>query len=303
MLPNNDVAEQAASGFEPSAAGTVRDLREQTDLERAIAFFGSESEARSFARASLAHVLADLPQSVCYVDFGGGQGTLARVMEDALRAAGRRTHCTVIDSNARYLAAAKARGLQVRLANIETCAATDVDFATMRLVNHYCGYEQQARLLRSIHRALRPGAALVSQIETGEAVICRLQTRIANALSTEGRPGYCWPTLEEYLLLTSRAGFDAIRIIGESPPVNTSVDEALASAWRRFHGRRLEQLVNSGGADQAGRLLAERARFFRESRLMIAAELADAQGGSAQQPAEQLRFRLQYPIVYCRREA
>lgn len=299
-MDRNPGASSATPGFLSSAAGTVRDLREQTDLEREIPFFGSQVEARRFVETCLAKALAELPGIVRYVDFGGGQGVLARAMSDALIAAGRQTSATVIDANANYLAGARARGLQVELANIESCTAADVDLATMRLVNHYCGYEQQALMLKRIEQSLLPGGVFVSQIETGSAAICRLQSQIANALSTEHCAGYHWPTLDEYITLARRAGFDEVCVMGESPPVDASINEALASAWRRFHGRQLQELASRGGIEEMDRVLAQRAEFFRESHALIAAGWGQARPGETQPLALQ-EYRLRYPIVFCRR--
>ncbi|MFZ5635069.1 MAG: class I SAM-dependent methyltransferase [Pseudomonadota bacterium] len=291
---------QQASGFRPTAAGTVRDLRERTDLARAIAFFGSREEARAFAGICLSRTLPLLPGKVRYVDYGGGQGVVASAMQDALRAAGRATDVTVVDANPRYLADAAALGLNVHLANIEDCALGDVDLATMRLVNHYCSRPQQAAILRAIHDALRPGGVFVSQIETGRDAICRLQTRISNALSEEGGAGYHWPTLEEYFAMAKEAGFVDAVVIGESAAVESTINEGLAAAWRRFHGSKLEALAADGRMEETDRLLAQRAEFFRTCHRMVAEALDISAGDASSHPAL-AKFELRYPIVCCRR--
>ena len=278
----------------------MRDLRERTNLAQAISFFGSHHEARRFADVCLARTLGDLPGETRCVDFGGGQGIVAQAMHDALLAAGRQPHVMVVDSNANYLADARARGLSVQLANIEACELADVDLATMRLVNHYCGYEQQGSMLANIHKALRPNGMFVSQIETGAAEICRLQGKISNALSNESCSGYYWPTLTEYIALTEAVGFVETCVIGESPPIEATINEALATAWKRFHGRRLEDFAKEGRIDEMNELLAERAKFFKESRVLIAQELGEGTGSSPSSSAQGI-FQLSYPIVYCRR--
>jgi len=288
------------SDFRSSAAGTARDVREHTNLELEIPFFGSRVEAASFVAIALGRAIALLPQTVHYVDFGGGQGILAREMTDALIGAGRTAITTVVDANPSYLADARARGLQVALENIESCTMSDVDLATMRLVIHYCGPDQQASILQRIHRTLAPGGVFVSQIETGEEDVCRLQARIANALSTESRFGYHWPTLSEYIEIARRAGFDEMDVIGESRAVDTSFNEALAAAWRRFHGRELRELASQERLIEMNQLLAQRARFFRESHALIAETFGNVPGVDTQSQGLQ-KFRLHYPIVFCRR--
>ncbi|PPU04938.1 MULTISPECIES: methyltransferase domain-containing protein [Xanthomonas] len=293
-------ARQQTSGFQPTAAGTVRDLRERTNLAEAISFFASRQEAQTFAATALAHALPVLPQAVRYVDYGGGQGVLADAMRNALSAAGRECDVAVVDSNLRYLQDARALNLDTRLANIEECPLHDADLASMRLVNHYCGYNQQAAILRSIHAGLRPGGVFVSQIETGSDAICRLQTRISNALSQEGCSGYYWPTLDEYVELAQAAGFVGIDVIGESAPVESTINEGLAAAWRRFNGRELQALVADDSAEQMQQLLARRALFFKMCHGLIAEELDAATSDASAGPALS-KFKLRYPVLYCRR--
>lgn len=292
-------ARQQASGFQPTAAGTVRDLRERTNLAQAIAFFGSRTEAQTFVDICLSRVLPALSETVQYVDFGGGQGVVANAMRDALSAAGRSPDVTVVDSNPRYLEDARALGLKTHLVNIEDCALDGMDLASMRLVNHYCAYDQQAAMLHSIHRALRRDGVFFSQIETGSEAICRLQTRISNALSREDRAGYYWPTLDEYVALLEDAGFAEIAVIGESAPVEATINEGLAAAWRRFHGSKLESLAASGCVDEMQPLLAERAQFFKTAHGLVA-EALDVPSGGAPSQAVPTKFELRYPIVYCR---
>jgi SAM-dependent methyltransferase len=293
-------AQEREPQFLPSSAGTIRDLRERTNLAQAIAFFGSHPEASRFVDVCLSKTLADLPEKIHCVDFGGGQGIVAHAMQQALLAAGRQPHVMVVDSNANYLSDARARGLSVQLANIESCAVAGLDLSTMRLVNHYCSCEQQGSMLANIYKSLRPNGMFVSQIETGAAEICRLQGKISNALSNESCSGYYWPTLNEYIALAEAAGFVETCVIGESPPVEATFNEALATAWKRFHGRRLEDFARDGRIDEMNRLLAERAQFFKASHLSIAQEWGEGTGSSQTSPA-QGRFQLHYPIVYCRR--
>lgn len=293
-------ARQHTSGFQPTAAGTLRDLRERTDLARAIAFFASRQEAQAFAATGLSHALPALPQDVRYVDYGGGQGVVADAMRSALLAAGRTCDVTVVDSNQRYLQDARALDLHTHLANIEDCPLRDVDMASMRLVNHYCGYDQQAAIMRGIHDGLRPGGVFVSQIETGSGAICRLQTAISNALSQEGGDGYYWPTLDEYVALAQAAGFAEILVIGESTPVESTINEGLAAAWRRFHGSELQSLLAEDRAEDTRQLLAQRALFFKMCHGLIAAELDISAQAAPAKPAL-TKFELRYPVLYCRR--
>jgi SAM-dependent methyltransferase len=293
-------ARQQTSGFQPTAAGTVRDLRERTDLAQDIAFFASRQEARTFAEICLSRTLPALPQSVRYVDYGGGQGLVADAMRSALLAAGRACDVAVVDSNPRYLKDASALNLRTHLANIEDCSLRDADLASMRLVNHYCGYDQQAAIMRGIHDGLRPGGVFVSQIETGSSVICRLQTAISNALSREDCCGYYWPTLDEYVSLARAAGFVEISVIGEKAPVESTINEALAAAWRRFHGHELQALVAEKQAENVQQLLAQRALFFKMCHGLIAEEMDISTQGAPAQPAL-TKFELCYPVLYCRR--
>jgi hypothetical protein len=290
--------------FKPSSAGTARDLREHTDLAGEVPFFGSEAEAQRFVWIGLEGVRSSLPPLVNYADFGGGQGTLATVVRDYLEAAGHRVTATVVDGNHIFLEQARQAGLSTMLANIEQCNITGLDLATMRLVNHYNNEQQQKAMLEAVYGSLKKGAPFISHIETGHPIICELHKSIAELLSLtdDSDIGYFWPTLDQYVDWLKAVGFESIQVAGNSPDIETSVEQALSAAWRRFNGYRVEQAVARGAASETEALLAQKKRFFAQAKALIheAINRLDDADGIVKDQLLRMRVRMSYPIVVCR---
>ena len=288
--------------FRPTAAGTQRDIREQTDLARAMPFFGSAVAACRFVDIGIAPVLPALPNRVAYVDFGGGQGVLARAVRDFITAWGHACHATVVDANDHYLAQAAA-GISTVHANIEENDLRDINLATMRLVTHYNARDQQAAMLAAVARSLAADGILVSQIETGEPTICALHTQIANLLSRESAPGYHWATLEEYCALLRGSGFCDIVVAADDQGVELDIDLALAEAWQRFNGAALRNALLASDFDLAETMAQERDAFMRKAQELVAhwTETSRLERGGASSSPALRSFRLRYPIVTCRR--
>jgi hypothetical protein len=284
----------------PRAAGTRRDLREHTDLAREIPFFGSHAEAGRFYRIGIEPLLASLPQRIQYVDYGGAQGTVARVVRDALRARGFDVRITVVDANERYLADARTKGLQTCLGDIQDVTLTSVDLATMRLVNHYDDEAGQRAMGAAIFRSLVGGAPFVSQIETGSPLVCDLHARIAEvfARASGDAGGHWWPTLDRWIDLLEAAGFADAAVVGASPDAVIPLDQALADAWRRFNGRAMA----AAATDVRFAREIDRRRLHEIDRAERLVRDALARHGDAADPdLARGRVRLTYPVVVLRR--
>ncbi len=286
--------------FVPASPGVARDLRERTDLSAETPFFGSREEATEFARRALDRFVPALPQAVHYVDFGGGQGAVAAAFRDLLQASGRSVQATVVDANRDYLAVAMASGAGGVLANIEDCRLSGIGLASMRLVNHYNDAARQRRMLRAIRATLANGAPFVSQIETGHPLICRIHTEVSNLPSlTQGSPaGFYWPALPEYLEWLAAEGFSAVAVVHEGATVALSMEQALHSAWRRFHGRQWEQSLQ-GPAPVLERLLQQRQTFFRDAEAACARQIQSPEFAGTEAARALLcgMFQLCYPVV------
>jgi SAM-dependent methyltransferase len=296
-------AAAASSTIRPSAAGTQRDIREQTDLARALPFFGSVAAARKFVDVGIAPLLPVLPRRIAYVDFGGGQGVLARVVRDFIEARGYACHATVVDANPQYLAQAAAAGISTACANIEESDLRSIDLATMRLVMHYNARDQHAAILAAVTRSLAPDGILVTQIETGDPTICQLHTQIANLLSRESAPGYHWATLEEYCELLRGSGFCDVAVAADVQVVDADVELALADAWQRFNGTTFRSALRASEFGRAETMALERDAFVRKARQLVAdfAGKSPPERGDASSSSALRSFRLHYPIVTCRR--
>ena len=278
-----------SSGVWPSAAGTRRDIREQTDLARTVPFFGSIDAARRFAETGVGPIVSELPRRVIYADFGGGQGVLASAVRQFINSNRRECQATVLDANPNYLMQTAASGISAVCGNIEQSSLRNVDLATMRLVLHYNSRRQQAAVLGGIARSLVTDGAFVSQIETGDPMICALHTQISNLLSREDAAGYYWATLEEYCELLRDQGFCDIVVVCREDVTEIDVDAALADAWQRFNGAALRNALLASQFEAAEAMSRERDMFLHAANEII------------EDASPQLRsFRLHYPIVTCR---
>src|SRR5207249_2513372 len=154
----------------------------------------------------------------------------------------------------------------------------------------------------AVARALKPGGILVSQIETGSKAICALHADIAAMLSREAATGYYWSTLDEYCELLQQAGFFDMEVAGESPAIEMTIDQGLATAWQRFNGAAFRQAVSSGRLDEVEALTAARGAFLQQARRRIAEATLTMANGNVDPTLQAMRsFRLTYPIVICRR--
>jgi hypothetical protein len=282
--------------FRPIAAGALRDRREGTNLARDSSFFASAAEARRFVAVGIAPLVRTLPPRPRCADFGGGQGVLGLAIQEGLRAAGLDPEVTVVDANEAYLADARRAGLATLLENIQEHTTTDLDLATMRLVNQYNDRVQQAAMLAAVRQALRPGAPFVSQIETGTPLVCALHTAVAKLLARDrgGPTGYWWPTLPQYVRLLGRAGFSDVVVRAGAAVVDWPLHSALEYAWHRFNASRAAAGVRStaGWQEARARVLAQ-ARDLIDRKVTAAGRAgAELAGGVA---------RLAYPVIVCQR--
>jgi hypothetical protein len=289
--------------FRPSAAGTVRDLREGTDLLTENPFFASEASAAHFIASSVDVIRDDLAPDIRYADFGGGQGSLTRSVRDHLLAKGFSVNATVVDSNKRYLQQAAEQGLEAVLANLESCDIPAQQLITMRLVNHYNNVDGQCAILRNAKRALAEHGFLISQIETTTEICCDLWNRVAAMADINFGDSRChWVSERAYLAMLRDAGFKDISAPSATASFDTPVDLLLNVGWRRSNGVALRDAV---AVDSTAEILAEqsrRRRFMREAHALLYSFLLENGNDAAGLRIEGSRILLKthYPIFICR---
>jgi trans-aconitate methyltransferase len=138
------------------------------------------------------------------LDLGCGDGALT----EKLVAAG--AEVVAVDASAEQVAAARARGLDARVARGEALPFTaEFDAVFSNAALHWM--RDAGAVLVSVHRALRPGGRFVAEMG-GAGNVAAIRAALAEAVGRRGRDGRALdrlflPTAEEYRALLEAHGF------------------------------------------------------------------------------------------------
>jgi len=165
------------------------------------------------------------------LDLGCGEGTLAA----ALQAAG----CQVVgvDSSEALVAAARARGVDARVANGEALTFdSDLDAVFSNAALHWM--RDADAVLQGVHKALVPGGRFVAEMG-GYGCVAKIRAALAEVLTrydidARARDPWYFPSAQEYSERLERAGFRVRSIVlFERPtPLPTGVEGWLATFAR-----------------------------------------------------------------------
>ncbi len=196
------------------------------------------------------------------LDLGCGDG----VLTEKIAACG----CEVValDSSAEQAAAARALGLDARVANgerLEFDSEFDAVFSNAAL--HWMKRADQ--VIAGVCRALRPGGRFVAECG-GHRCIATIERALADALARRGidagaaNPWY-FPTVEDYSARLARAGFqiEYIELIPRPTPLPGDI-----TGWLETFAQSFLATVAPG----------ERSALIQEVRDAIRPHLCDAQG-------------------------
>jgi trans-aconitate methyltransferase len=144
------------------------------------------------------------------LDLGCGDGALT----ETLVAAG----CSVVavDGSAEQVAAARARGLDARVARAEALTFDrEFDAVFSNAVLHWI--EDADGVLRSVFRALKPGGRFVAELG-GAGCVRTIRDAVAAGLARRGIDGcahdpWFFPTADDYRARLARHGFDVRTIV------------------------------------------------------------------------------------------
>jgi trans-aconitate methyltransferase len=144
------------------------------------------------------------------LDLGCGDGALT----ETLVAAG----CSVVavDASAEQVAAARARGLDARVARAEALAFDrEFDAVFSNAVLHWI--KDADGVLRSVFRALKPGGRFVAEFG-GAGCVRTIRDAVAAALARRGIDAraydpWFFPTADDYRAMLERHGFDVRAIV------------------------------------------------------------------------------------------
>lgn len=227
------------------AVGTRADIAGKVEIGKVFGgYFSNPVNAQAFVDLGITPIIKDLPKSIKYSDFGGGDGYLTKFVADYLKKHGRRVNALVIDANSDYLKQAKKRGLKVKLANLQDIKVKNFDLITMRSVLHYQTSEEQLKIMKKVYKNLKKGGYLIHQLSTGNSANVRLRNLIKNrllGLIGEGEP-YEWITVKKYICLLKLSGFKWIKPVGYAPPGRWALEEQ----FERYYSKKRAEALAKG---------------------------------------------------------
>lgn len=285
--------------FKPQSFGSQADVKAGVEISKVHGgYFSSLENARQFCDIGIAPIEKELPHYVKYADFGGGEGFLARNVGEYITSHGHGIEILVADANEKYLKVAKDAGLDTILCNLEECNLSERDLITMRAVLHYNSPEKQLAVLRQTFFTLKNEGFFVSQVSSGTKENCELRSRIVNlpslARATEENQ-YHWISLEEYLELLKKSGFQNSNLAGYAPSNAWSP----ANQWERFFGKQEKEAAEIGNENELRELEAQQKQFYKEANALIEQYVQnDTKGdlGVEKLPDGSYTIRYQYPI-------
>ena len=292
------------SDFKPSALGSNADLQAGVDIAKFMGgYFGNPANVLTLCEVGIKGILTNLPKDLLYVDFGGGEGTLAKAVDTYLRDNEKNPDTIVVDSNPEFLKQAEAKGLKTELANIESSKLENVDLATMRAVIHYNPQEKQLDLIKSVAAVLKPGGYLVHQVSSGSVPNVRLRSAIVN-LKSLGRANenehYYWAAIDESLSLHQQAGFSSVELVGYAPASKWgAVDQ-----WNRMNGNKTRQAEAENNLVELENLAKRREVYLGEANNFMEQYLREY--GAEESGVEKLSdgsytIHYPYPVFVCRK--
>jgi trans-aconitate methyltransferase len=193
------------------------------------------------------------------LDLGCGDGALT----EKLVTSGCRV--IAIDSSARQVGAARARGLDARRGHAETLPfAQEFDAVFSNAVLHWI--PDAGAVIASVHRALKPGGRFVAELG-GAGCVRTVRLALVDAANRRGLDGdaldpWFFPTVDAYRALLEGQGFvvRAIELFARPTPLPGDITDWLETFAQPFLGAVAP---------------ADRAAFIQEVRAAVAPALFD----------------------------
>ena len=300
----NTHAEGTANlGVNEVSAGTKADLRAGVDISKVHGgYFSNPEVAMQFCTIGIDTVISQLPQNVQYIDFGCGDGYLAKAVVEHLKEKGKNVSAIVADANEGYLAKASERGLQTYLGDLRERFARGQDLITMRAVNHYSDPVDQMRILRNAFHSLKEGGVLLSQVSSGSAENCELRSLIVNLPSlekTSSKMRYHWTGIDEYMKMLNLAGFKDVKVLGYAKSNAWGPEEQ----WERMRGKETQEARDAQDAQKLARLEKQKQKFLKNAYTLIEI-YQDEYGerlGIIENSDGTKSIEYQYPIIVARK--
>jgi trans-aconitate methyltransferase len=193
------------------------------------------------------------------LDLGCGDGALTEKIRD------RGADVVGVDSSEAMIAAAKARGLDVRVMNGEALTFDgEFDAVFSNAAMHWM--RNPRAVAAGVHSALKPGGRFAGEFG-GHACVAAIHTAVRAVLIRRGArvesPWY-FPTAEEYREVLEQHGFTVDRILLFNRP--TPLPTGLRGWLGTFCGSMLDPLGSSGRAEAMNEIEDLLAPVLRDSR-------------------------------------
>ncbi len=259
----------AKNNINSRSIGPCADVKAGVDISKVLrGHFSNTKVAQEFIDKGLSVIEDELPKTIRYADFGGGQGFLTKLITEWLISKGHKVDTYVIDANSEYLKIAEQEELKVQQCNLEECDFKEADLITMRSVNHYNSADTQFEIIKNAFKSLKENCYLLSQISSGSDENCRLRSEILNLKSfikIKDKGEYYWAPVKEYIGFLEKAGFSNIEVVGNAPGNHWSPEEQ----WVRFCGKEQKEIESGGDADKTADIKKQRKTFLEDAYALI----------------------------------
>lgn len=287
--------------FEASASGSKADIQSGVDISKVHGgYFSNLKNAQDFCDVGIAPIEKSLPVEMSYMDFGGGQGFLGRLVKEYLEGCGHTVTELIVDANPSYLDVASKTGLHTKMENLETGVFDAVDLITIRAVLHYNLPEAQLAILKNVRQSLREGGFFVHQLSAARSLANNeLRSALVNipSLGRDGSGSYNWISESDAMQLHLAAGFSNATVVGHA----SSGSWGPESQWTRFN-ENLEKAATT--PEEIQTLLERKTLYISQANAMI--EEYVQRYGNEETGVEKLAdgsylVHYEYPIIVSKR--
>jgi hypothetical protein len=283
--------------------GTNADKVANVDISKVHnGYFADEENINTFIRLGIAPIESNFPDKIKYVDFGGGQGHLAKGVKDYLEKQSFLVEEIVADANENYLDIAQKKGLKTSWCNLESCDFPGTDLITMRAVLHYNSPDNQISILKDVYNSLNSGGYFVHQNSSGNKENCELRSLIVNIqeLGRAGAGNYHWVSEDEYIELLKKVGFTEIVHSGYAPENSWGPDQQ----WDRFNKEITDKALIDKNQATIDEIEDRKKKYLTKANQLIS-DYAEKYGaeylGVKKEGDGKIVIEYQYPIIIARK--
>jgi len=252
-----------------ASVGTSADMAAGVKIGQVYGgYFSNENNAEIFCKIGIEPIIKNLPKKLTLVDFGGGEGFLAKHVREYLISKTYQVDASVLDANDQYLEIAKSFGLSTICSSIQDSNLKDVNLIIARAVIHYNPAEKQQIIFNKIFESLTKSGYFVHQLTSGSEENCKLRSDIVNIKSLCRAAGdfkYKWISEKECFRMLKKAGFKENLVAGYAPSNAWGPQEQ----WERFNKKRTDEAKASDNKLLLKKIEKEKNIYLNEANNLI----------------------------------